>query len=436
MTATATFADVLVRDERRTLLERVVLAYSVLWLVFLIGGFRMPWEPIPLDEDVTFSLRRQLVFTFGGLLAVHAMMQSGRFQLRIGAHLAWVAFSLLLVGSLLWTTDRSLTLKRSLVHGFGILVLLATVDSHPRPVTFFVRTVTIALGACAWLSLAQQVVWSPACWSIPWRPGLAGLSGHPNVFGPCMQVGLLISLAVKPVLPSRRLALLVLQAGMLAALWKTDSMTSITSTIAGVGVFVLLSTHSYRAGLIQLGLVFAFGIAMVIGADELRAAFFSSTGRDASLSGRDQLWERVLEEADDAPLLGTGFGAFWYQDRGRELVLTWNPKQAHNSWIDVLVEIGWTGLFAFIVLVPLRLLSFWQRCAGRRGTRRRDAAAAIFASTVVLVALAARSESFFLRMDKLQWFVTVWGLLLLENRGPNEFDAEFAQDDPVRLAHA
>jgi hypothetical protein len=157
--------------------------------------------------------------------------------------------------------------------------------------------------------------------------------------------------------------------------------------------------------------VFAFGIAMVIGADELRAAFFSSTGRDASLSGRDQLWERVLEEADDAPLLGTGFGAFWYQDRGRELVLTWNPKQAHNSWIDVLVEIGWTGLFAFIVLVPLRLLSFWQRCAGRRGTRRRDAAAAIFASTVVLVALAARSESFFLRMDKLQWFVTVWGLL-------------------------
>ncbi|MBI5851883.1 MAG: O-antigen ligase family protein [Planctomycetes bacterium] len=427
MTAAATLYDVTPGTERRTFAAQLALAYSALWLVFLIGGFRLPWEPIPLDEDVTFSLRRQLVFTFGGLLALHAMTKAGSFSLRIGLHLPWVAFSLLLVASLAWTTDGGLTAKRSLVHGFGILLLLATVDAHPRPVRFFLTTVTLALGACAWLSLAQEQLWSRACWSIPWRPGLAGLSGHPNVFGPCMQVGLLLSLALRPELPSRRLALHALRAGMAVALWKTDSMTSITTTITGAAVFILLATNSYRAGLIQLGLVLAFGVALVIGAGELRDAFFSSTGRDASLSGRDHLWERVLDEAKEAPLVGTGFGAFWYPDRGRELVLTWNPKQAHNSWIDVFVEIGWTGLIAFALLIPLRLLGFWQRCAGVRGTARRDAAAAIFASTLVLFALASRSESFFLRMDKLQWFVTVWGLLLLENRGANDFDGEFGK---------
>ena len=176
--------------------------------------------------------------------------------------------------------------------------------------------------------------------------------------------------------------------------------------------------------------MFGGAVALAIGMDELRAAFFSSTGRDATLAGRDELWQMVLKESEKYPMFGTGFGAFWYPDRGVELVLTWNPKQAHHSWIDLVAELGWVGLVAFVALVPLRLLPAWQRCAGVRGTARRDAVAAIFASTVVLLAMASRSESFFLRMDKLPWFITVWGLLLLDNRGDNDCDAEFAGEVP------
>ena len=427
------------RPQPASLTERIVLAYAAMWIVFLIGGFRMPWEPIPLDDDVTFSLRRQIVFSLGGLLSIHQLMQNGRLGLRVGLHLGWVGLSLGLVASLLWSTDHALTMKRSMVHLFGIALLLATIDMHRRPWRYFLRTVTLAVGACAWISIAQQFLWSPACWSIPWRPGLAGLSGHPNVLGPCMQVGFLLSLALTPRTNREILVFRTMQVGMAVTLFKTDSMTSITSTIAGTAIFFALSTTSYRAGLIQLAVVLGVGVALAIGMDELRAVFFSTTGRDASLSGREHLWDMVLEKSEAHPLLGTGFGAFWYANRGVQLVLTWNPKQAHNSWIDILAELGWIGMVAFVVLVPLRLLPMWQRCAGLRGTQRRAAVAAAFASAIALLAFASRSESFFLRMDKLQWFLTVWSLMLLENRGANATEVEFRDDvphDKHRWSHA
>lgn len=428
MTATAGLSSVHPVVERSALLDRAIQLYAIAWIVFLIGGFRMPWEPIPLDDEVTFSGRRQLVFTLGGALALYRLVQVGRLENRLSIHLSWVLFSALVLSSMLWTTDRTLTLKRSIVHAFGVLLLIAAVDSHRHPVQYFLRTITIALGICAWISLAQQYVWPPNTWSIPWRPGLAGLSGHPNVLGPCMQVGFLLSLSQRAQMPSHQFVLRMLQLGMFVCLWKTDSMTSLTSTIIGTGIFVALATTSYRAGLIQLGIVFAAGVAMMIGTEELRAMFFASTGRDETLSGRAELWEAVMRETEDRPLLGTGFGAFWYEGRGVELVTTWNPRQSHNSWIDVIAELGYAGLLAFLVVVPLRLWWSWQEGRGVRGTRQRDCAAAIFASAVALLAFASRSESFFLRMDKLQWFATVWGLILLSNRGWNEPAYEFRHD--------
>ena len=411
-------------------LDRLVLGYALLWIVFLIGGFRMPWEPIPLDEDVTYSTRRQLVFTFGALLGLHRLVQRGHLSERIALHMPWVAMAGLLCGSLIWTTDVTLTAKRSLVHLFGVLTLLSVVDAREQPLRFYLRGVVHVIGLCAWISLVQEQVWPADCWSIPARPGLAGLAGHPNVLGPSLLVGVLLSLARRPSTFGEAIVLRVLQAGMLIALWRTDSMTSITTSIAATGLWIALTASSSRAGLIQFSLVFAAFVRVAVGADELRSAFFAATGRDESFSGRNELWRLVYDEARARPLLGTGFGAFWYIDRGIELVLTWNPKQAHHAWIDVIAEIGFLGFAAVIVLVPLRLLPMWQRCAGRRGSEQRDAVAAIVAMTVALLSLSAFSESFLLRMDKLQWFVPVWGLLLLENRGRNRIELEFAGEAP------
>lgn len=409
----------------RPLLDRLVLGYSAVWIVFLIGGFRMPWEAIPIDEEVTYSLRRQIVFTLGALLGLHRLVQRGHLARRVGLHLSWVAMAAFICLSIVWTTDYLLTLKRSLVHLFGLLFLLGTIDTHERPVHFFLRAAVLALGACAWISLVQELIYPPECWSIPWRQGLCGLSSHPNVLGPCMQMGILLSLGIRPESLREKVGLRFLQAGLAIVLWRTDSMTSITATMFGIGLFFLLHARSYRAGMTLIAIWFAVAVAMMVGLDELRDSFFHATGRDETLSGRDQLWSVVLEHAREHPVLGTGFGAFWYDGRGLELVHTWHPRQAHHAWIDVIAELGYVGLFAFIAFVPLRLLPWWQRCAGRRGTARRDAVAAIMVSTIALLWLASMSESFFLRMDKMQWILTAWGLMLLDNRGPNRIEREF-----------
>ncbi len=408
-------------------LDKLVLAYSAVWIVFLVTGFRMPWEAIPTGEEDLGSLRRQIVFTLGAAIAVHRMIRSGSFGARIGWHFGFVALAIALCSTLIYTHDTVLTFKRSLVHVFGLLLLLSTVDAHPRPVRFHLHAIVVVVGICAWVSIGAYYVFPKDCTTIPYRSGLAGVSGHPNVLGPCLQIGLLLSLALKPQRLSRRTLLHLLQLGMGIALWMTDSVTAIVSTLFGAALFVALTTSSYRAGAIQLFLIALCFVAAFVGLDELRAGFFAATGRDETLSGRDELWKLVYAEGLRHPLFGDGFGAFWHEGRGRELVITWDPRQAHHAWIDVFVDLGIVGLVVVIATIPLRMFPMWLRARGKRGTWRRNAAAAIFASAASMLLVSSWSESFLLKADKLQFFALLWGLLLLENPGPNRFEMEFAE---------
>jgi len=84
---------------------------------------------------------------------------------------------------------------------------------------------------------------------------------------------------------------------------------------------------------------YAVLIAGASGADEALEAI----GRDASLTGRTQVWARVLSFVK-SPWLGYGFESFWMGDRIRALY-GWGGNQAHNGYIEVYVNLGYVGLF-------------------------------------------------------------------------------------------
>ena len=77
-------------------------------------------------------------------------------------------------------------------------------------------------------------------------------------------------------------------------------------------------------------------------------------GKDATLTGRTELWYFVNIFISQRPLLGWGFGAFWSQTNSAaneiSMNLGWSIPEAHNGLLELLLEVGviGTSLFALV----------------------------------------------------------------------------------------
>jgi O-antigen ligase len=136
---------------------------------------------------------------------------------------------------------------------------------------------------------------------------------------------------------------------------------SATTYVAAVGAAVVLATALIMRGARRPGqrtlwyLVFfaagAVGAAVLI---FFQDAIFSLLGRSDDVSGRQHIWEAVLQRAWQHPVVGWGFTTPW---------LPWEPEfdhwivdhsltvfMAHSVWIDVFFQLGFVGVAIIAVI--------------------------------------------------------------------------------------
>lgn len=122
------------------------------------------------------------------------------------------------------------------------------------------------------------------------------------------------------------------------ALWmKRGQLTAIFSLWLGF-VFVLIA-----------GTVLLLSPELVLGV----------LGKDATLTGRTDIWSVAFDAIIQRPWLGYGYGAFWAPESEpafwiRE-ALQWDAPTAHNAWIDVVLALGLVGLVCFLLNFVLTL---------------------------------------------------------------------------------
>jgi len=124
------------------------------------------------------------------------------------------------------------------------------------------------------------------------------------------------------------------------------SILVVRATITGVlGICFIATALSYRTlaeALIDAG-----------------ARFFD---KDTTLTGRTYLWQRAADLIAEKPVFGKGFSAFWIQGNTDAEGL-WRYAHIadregfnfHNTFIDLLVQVGWFGLVIIAVLVLIAL---------------------------------------------------------------------------------
>jgi O-antigen ligase len=75
-------------------------------------------------------------------------------------------------------------------------------------------------------------------------------------------------------------------------------------------------------------------------------------GRDPTLTGRIPLWEELFGSIAAQPFLGFGYSGFWNADSRRVQylwqVITWNAPNAHNGYIDLILQLGIVGLLLYL----------------------------------------------------------------------------------------
>jgi exopolysaccharide production protein ExoQ len=146
------------------------------------------------------------------------------------------------------------------------------------------------------------------------------------------------------------------------------SATSVASLPAVIGIVALLTmskilSRAYRRVMFVVGAVALVGgvvAALNLGLLDLVLGIF---GKDSTLTGRTYLWEQGWLAAQQHPVLGYGYAAYWIQgfaDPERLwaefYISTRTGFHFHNTYIETLVELGFIGMtiLAFIIL-----RSFW-----------------------------------------------------------------------------
>ncbi len=118
-------------------------------------------------------------------------------------------------------------------------------------------------------------------------------------------------------------------------------------------------------------------LSIIPGLDFLLQPLIGLTGKDATFSGRTQIWAVIREHISQRPLLGTGYGAYWIGPLPRSpssVFITrqsnFYPTEAHNGYLDIINDLGYIGLLCLLgfLLVFLRQSLALLRIDYKQGT--------------------------------------------------------------------
>ncbi|QYH35619.1 O-antigen ligase [Salinibacterium sp. M195] len=176
----------------------------------------------------------------------------------------------------------------------------------------------------------------------------------------------------------------------------TVALVAVAVTAAGLLIIRSRRTETAR----RWSAVGFVGVASVAAATGfvLRDTIFELLGKSSDLTGRAGIWQFVIGLAEQRPAFGWGWIAFWMPwAEPFKNGITRNgvvQLQAHDTWLDVWLQLGIVGVIVFAAFVASTLLRAWLAAADRPQSMagRADAYSAIsFLPILVMVALVVQS---------------------------------------------
>ncbi|MGW8484246.1 O-antigen ligase family protein [Microbacterium sp. NPDC055903] len=381
-------------------------AYTITVLCAVFGSFAIE----RMTSAVTLST---VILVLCGIGVAILVARRAELSLLRLAPTSLLAFLVLALASVLWSTDRSDTLIAWVsLAGYGIL---AIVIGHIRDTLQTVRaigdslrvllSVSLGLEILAGILLDMPIAFLGIEGDLAAGGPVQGIFGTRNMLGFVAVIALITfviewrtqSVSVRLAIPSIALA------GFLALL---SASPTVLVLAVGVGVVTLALTlvrHAppERRGLVQWSLAGLVALALVF-AFVFRHPIIRWMGAGSDFSMRADLWNMLLDFAAVHPLQGWGWFGDWPAAERPFSSINFLLGQQHgsalNAYFDALLQLGIAGLVLFLLLGGVALVRSWLVASARRSV--------VYAWTpLILVTLAIDSmfESF--TLGGLGWFM-------------------------------
>jgi len=187
-----------------------------------------------------------------------------------------------------------------------------------------------------------------------------GIYSHKNIAG---QIAVLSSatflICVKgKLLENQKLAYLGFTLS-LAMVIASKSSSSLLYALVLIALINAIQVLSLRGNLFVWSLVSLGGLYFLVStwAETIMNSALGLVGKDATFSGRTDIWDVIIDKIQEELWLGYGFDGFWHGIYGESLyvrnALRWNLPNSHNGYLDLTLGIGIVGaaLLALVIWV-------------------------------------------------------------------------------------
>jgi O-antigen ligase len=382
----------------------LVLVYSQAWVAPLMGEG-------PAATETSALIRGLFYPAYAAALALAALNVRAVVEAFVRAPLLLLLL-LLAVASTVWSIDPDVTVRRVVALGLTTLsgVVIATRFSWRGLAEVmglgFAVLVVLSFGAGL---LAPSVGVMSELFPGAWR----GLWSEKNMLGAHMALASAVFMAAAVLRPERRAVWLGFFAAAVLLVLLSTSKTALLAMLLGFAVlgFVALVRRSAATG---VATTWAAGVGVAVlalGALFAAEAVFDLLGKDATLTGRTQIWEAAVRQVSQQPWTGFGYGAVWDNaSRWGPLAAIAHeiehlPQHAHNGWLEVWLGLGLVG----VVIWAAYLLEVWARALGATYGERNPGAAYLALPTLAIFTLMTLTESVVGNYNDLRWvfFVAV-----------------------------
>jgi O-antigen ligase len=342
----------------------------VLWLLIVgsrpmsvwlqMGPPRLPEEYLegsPLDRNI------YAVLLAAGIVVLFARQSTVVKVLRANGPL--ILFLFYCAVSISWSDYPNVAFKRWIKFlGDYVMVLVVVTDSNPLCA---IKRVLARVGFLLLPISILLIKYYPdlgRVYASHWDATVyyAGVTSDKNMLGmTCMVFGVGSVWCFLQELQrdkhTRRIGTLIAHGAILAMVFwlfrMANSMTSFSCFLMASALIVATSFRGLarKPWLVHLLIVLVLSLSVSALFLNVGSGLVENLGRDATLTGRTELWEQLLKLNTNS-ILGTGFESFWLGSRVVQLwsIYWWHPNESHNGYLEVYLNLGWIGIGLLAVI--------------------------------------------------------------------------------------
>lgn len=340
------------QDNQRSLPQTVILTVELglafICLVLFSEGLLPRLFASEYDTDSSAFLRLLWLPVYG-LVAIGCLWKV-RTMVSLAVRMPFlIALLAVTAASFLWSIDPSLTQRRS------IAVVATSLAGLYLAARYDWRTLLRLMGAM-WLfmaivSLGAVIIAPGFAIMSEIHPGAwKGLWWEKNTLGGHMARAAFLCAFLfildRPWRPVWGFAVFLCSALVIAS----TSKTALLGLLLGFGIlfagWVSRKGTAITISSLWTGIVLSSAFAAIMIIEP--GIILNLLGRDATLTGRTDIWSVLAGAIADRPQLGYGYGAFWQLDsmpayRVRAAT-EWLVPTAHNGWLETALSVGLIGL--------------------------------------------------------------------------------------------